>query len=74
MHNLVPFVQFKKREKYARRNVAFAKSKAPAWVFFMFLKFHFPNCERKASSRLHINSDLPIRNILATIKAMTWKI
>ena len=40
LHDLVPFVQFKKREKYPWRSVCrllactFTKSNTPLWVFF----------------------------------------
>ena len=33
--NLVPFVQFKKREKHPWRKI-----NTPAWVFFTFFKLH----------------------------------
>ena len=45
LRDLVPFVQFKKREKHLWRSVtfskvvSFAKSSTPLWVFFMFFKF-----------------------------------
>ena len=50
LRNLVPFVQFIKREKNPLRSVTFSKvagcslnftnSNAPPWVFFMFFKLH----------------------------------
>ena len=39
MCDLVPFVQFKKREKHPWRIVTF-KSNTPPWVFFTFLKLY----------------------------------
>ena len=40
LRNLVPFVQFKKREKHPWRSVIlacnFTKSNTPPWVFFTF--------------------------------------
>ena len=44
--DLVPFVQFKKREKHSWRSLTFSKvrdftkSNTPAWVFFTFLKLY----------------------------------
>ena len=38
LHNLMPFVQFKKHEKHPWKNVTFTKSSTPPWVFFMFKK------------------------------------
>ena len=48
LRDLVPFVQFKKREKHPWRSVTFSKvaglacnftkSNTPPWVFFTFLK------------------------------------
>ena len=44
LHNLVPFVRFKKREKHPWRSVTFskacnfAKRDTPLWVFFTFFK------------------------------------
>ena len=43
LHDLVQFVQFKKREKYPRRNVtrpATLRKLTPPWVFFRFLKLY----------------------------------
>ena len=50
LHDLVPFVQFKKREKHPWRNLIFtkfaglacnfAKSNTPPLVFFMFFKLY----------------------------------
>ena len=50
-HDLVPFVQFKKREKHSWRSVTFSKdagfislhftkSDTPPWAFFTFLKLY----------------------------------
>ena len=36
LHKLVPFVQFKKREKHSWRSVTF-KSNTPPWMFFTFI-------------------------------------
>ena len=43
--DLVPFVQFKKREKHPWRSVNFSacnftKINTPPWEFFMFFKLH----------------------------------
>ena len=39
--NLVPFVQFKKRENHPWRNVNFStKINTPPWVFFTFFKLY----------------------------------
>ena len=40
--NLVPFVQFKKREKHPFRSAAFSKvaSNTLPWVFFAFFKLY----------------------------------
>ena len=43
MYDLVPFVQFKKREKHPWRSggglaCKFTKSNTPPWVFFTFFK------------------------------------
>ena len=45
--DLVPFVQFKKREKHPWRRITFSKvsllltkSGIPPWVFFTFFKLH----------------------------------
>ena len=56
LHNLVPVVQFKKREKHPWRSVTFSKvaslacnitkSNTPPWVFLRFL-----NCTNGAKSR-----------------------
>ena len=42
LRNLVPFVQFKKREKHPWRSVTFSKvaGNIPLWVFFKFLKLY----------------------------------
>ena len=42
LHDLVPFVQFKKREKHPWRSVTFSKvaSFTPPWVFFTFFKLY----------------------------------
>ena len=46
LRGLVPFVQFKKREKHPRRSVTFSKvagftkSNTPPWVFFTFFKLY----------------------------------
>ena len=51
LHDLVPFVQFKKRENHPWRSFtlskvagwsacSFTKSKTPPWVFFTFLKLY----------------------------------
>ena len=42
LRDLVPFVQFKKREKHPQRNATFSKVKSntPPWVFFMFFKLY----------------------------------
>ena len=42
LHNLVPFVQFKKGKKHLWRLLAcnFTKSKTPPWVLFTFIKLH----------------------------------
>ena len=40
LRDLVPFVQFKKREKHPWRSVTFTKSSTPPWVFFTFLKLY----------------------------------
>ena len=45
LSNLVPFVQFKKREKHPWRSVNFstcnfAKINTPPWVFFLFFKLY----------------------------------
>ena len=39
LRDLVPFVQFKKREKHPWRNDTF-RSNTPPWVFFTFLKLY----------------------------------
>ena len=39
LRDLVPFVQFKKREKHTRRSVTFS-SNTPPCVFFTFFKLH----------------------------------
>ena len=39
LRDVVPFVQFKKREKHPWGSVTFStKSNTPPWVFFMFFK------------------------------------
>ena len=44
LHDLVPFIQFQKREKHPWRTVTFikafnfTKSNTAPWVFFMFFK------------------------------------
>ena len=38
LHDLVPFAQFKKREKAEACN--FTKGNTPPWVFFTFLKLY----------------------------------
>ena len=40
LRDLVPFVQFKKREKHPCRSVNFSKTNTPPWVFFTFLKLY----------------------------------
>ena len=46
LSDLVPFVQFKKREKHPRRSATFStKSNTPPWVFFMIL-----NCTNDTKS------------------------
>ena len=48
LHKLIPFVQFKKREKHTWRNVTFSEvagfkfteSNSPPWVFLKFLKLY----------------------------------
>ena len=41
LRDLVPFVQFKKREKHPWRSVTFStKSNTPSWVFFTFFKLY----------------------------------
>ena len=41
LRDLVPFVQFKKREKHPWRSVTFStKSNTPPWVFFTFFKLY----------------------------------
>ena len=45
LHDLVPFVQFKKREKYPWRVLIakacnFTKIKTPLWVFFTLFKLY----------------------------------
>ena len=41
LHDLVPFVQFKKREKHPWRSVNFiTKINTPPWVFFTFFKLY----------------------------------
>ena len=40
LRDLVPFVQFKKREKHLWRDVTLSKSNTPPWVFFTFFKFY----------------------------------
>ena len=45
LRDLVPFVQFKKREKHPWRSVTFSKvagskSSTPPWLFFTFLKLY----------------------------------
>ena len=41
LRDLVPFVQFKKREKHPWRNVNLStKSNAPPWMFFTFFKLY----------------------------------
>ena len=46
LQDLIPFVQFKKREKHPWRNVTFCnfnKSNTPPWLFFTLLNT-FLNC------------------------------
>ena len=38
--DLVPFVQFKKREKHPWRSITFTKSNASPWVLFTFFKLY----------------------------------
>ena len=38
LHDLVPFVQFKKREKHPWKNVTFTKSNTHLWVLLTFFK------------------------------------
>ena len=38
LQNLVPFIQFNKRETHPWRSVTFAKVNTPPWMFFMFFK------------------------------------
>ena len=41
LRDLVPLVQFKKREKHPWRSLTFStKSNTPPWVFFTFLKLY----------------------------------
>ena len=44
LHDLIPFVQFKKREKHPSMSVTFSKvavkSNTPPWVFFTFSKLY----------------------------------
>ena len=40
LHDLVPFVQFKKREKHPWRSVNFTKINTPPWVFLTFFKLY----------------------------------
>ena len=46
LRNLVPSVQFKKREKHPRRSIThegacnFTRINTPPWVFFTFLKLY----------------------------------
>ena len=44
LRDLVPFVQFKKREKHPWRSVTFSKvavkSNTPPWVFFTFFRLY----------------------------------
>ena len=52
LRDLLPFVQFEKREKHPRRNVSLSKvagltkSSSPPWVFFTFL-----NCSNDTKLR-----------------------
>ena len=40
LHDLVTFVQFKKREKHPWRKVNFNKVNTPPWLFFMFFNLY----------------------------------
>ena len=40
LRDLVPSVQFKKREKQPLRSVSFSKVDTPPWLFFTFLKLY----------------------------------
>ena len=63
LRDLVPFVQFKKREEHAWRSATFStvagsacdftKSNTPPWVFFKFLKL---NKSRNASHMKNVSS------------------
>ena len=56
LRDLLPFVQFKKREKYAWRSVTFCnftKINTPPWVFFNFL--NHTNHRTKRASHFNLN-------------------
>ena len=40
LHDLVPFVQSKKREKHPWRSVTLTESNTPAWAFFTWCHLH----------------------------------
>ena len=40
LRDLVPFAQFKKREKHPWRSATFSKSETSPWLFFTFFKLH----------------------------------
>ena len=40
LRDLVPFVQFKKREKHLWRSVTFTKINTPPWMFLTFFKLY----------------------------------
>ena len=57
LHDLVLFVQFKKREKHQWRSVTLSKSNTPPWFFFTF----FTNgIAQSVSGNLNCYNTLPL--------------
>ena len=64
LHDLVPFVQFKKREKHPWRSCS-----PPPWVFFTFLKLYkrYQIAQRTAFVTAFVNNGV-IKNIQISMK------
>ena len=59
LRDLVPLVQFKKREKHPGRSITFSKvagtkSNTPPWVFFTFLKLGNGTKSRNAPHTIYL--------------------
>ena len=68
MRDLVPFVQFKKREKHSLRSVAFTKSNTPPRIFFTFFKLYKCSSTSHNASRIYYSDP----NALITVIISQW--